>query len=346
MITLITGQPGNGKTSYVVWHYIKPEIEKRVVYYCGIPKLALPAIQITRKELERWHELEPKKNPDDEDEIQLLKHFQEGALIVVDEVQKSWKPGGTTMEPYIEYLCEHRHHGLDFVIMTQYPHLIHKTVRALVTKHIHIRSTWKGRTLNEWPEWQENPSTKSALSTATVTKYALPKDSFSLYESASLHTKVKHKTPWMFKVFVAMLIIIPILGYSAVSRVMGKMGIFKDDAAEIAQQAPVITQTVTAMTPEEIEAEKARLEVQEQEGAQPEQQDVVITKSLRLVDSSVLWPAVAACVDFKGECRCYGDEGERLDVSESACRSGIEHRWSGRGMPAQSTTRRNDEAET
>lgn len=43
---------------------------------------------------------------------------------------------------------------------------------------------------------------------------------------------------------------------------------------------------------------------------------VVITKPLRLVDSSVAWPAVAACVEFRGECRCYGDEGERLDVSE------------------------------
>lgn len=334
MITLITGQPGNGKTSHVVWHYIRPEVEKRVVYYCGIPKLTLPAIQISRKDLERWHELEPKKNPDDEDEVQLLKNFQEGSLIVVDEVQKSWKPGGTTMEQYIEYLCEHRHHGLDFVIMTQYPHLIHKTVRALVTKHIHIRSTWNGRTLNEWPEWQENPSTKSAISTAVITRYTIPKDVFPLYESASIHTKIKHKTPMMFKVFIAMLIIIPIMGYLSVNRVMGKMGIFKEkESAEIVQEqpTPAITQTVTAMTPEQVEAEKAKL--QEQEGVQPSE-PVVITKSLRLVDSSVAWPAIAACVDFRGECRCYGDEGERLDVPETACRSGIEHRWAGRGMVA------------
>lgn len=341
MITLITGQPGNGKTSHVVWHYIKPEVEKRLVYYCGIPKLTLPAIQITRKELERWHELEPKKNPDDEDEIQLLKHFQEGSLIVVDEVQKSWKPGGTTMEQYIEYLCEHRHHGLDFVIMTQYPHLIHKTVRALVTKHIHIRSTWNGRTLNEWPEWQENPSTKSAISTAVITRYKIPAEVFPLYESASMHTKVKHKTPLMFKVFVACLIVVPILGFGAVSRVLGKVGGKPKGEVTQEQNTGAISQSVTAMTPEQLAEEKAKLEAADENS---QVKTVVIKQTLSSVDDSAPWSAIAACVDFRGECRCYGDEGERLKVKDEVCRSGIQNSWSGRGMPAPSQPKTTAEA--
>lgn len=344
MITLITGQPGNGKTSLVVWQYIRPEIDKRAIYSVGIPKLTLPVIPMTRSELEKWHELEPKKNPFDEDEIQLLKNVQEGSLIIVDECQKSFKPGGTAMEPYIEYLCEHRHHGLDFVVITQFPHLVHKTVRALVTKHIHVRNTWRGRTLHEWAEWQENPHTKSNLAVATTTLYKIPKEVFGMYESASIHTKVKHKIPMAFKLFVLLLVVVPMLGYGAWQRVKAKTEPHKPDQV-VEQSNNVITQTVQAMTPEQIEAEKARLQ-QPGEGAQPDQKTVVITKSLQLVDATVLWPAVAACVDFKGECRCYGDEGERLDVPEAACRSGIEHRWAGRGMPVQSTTRRNDEAET
>lgn len=341
MITLITGQPGNGKTSLVVWQYIRPEIDKRAIYSVGIPKLTLPVIPMTRSELEHWHELEPKKNPFDEDEVQLLKNVQEGSLIVVDECQKSFKPGGTAMEPYIEYLCEHRHHGLDFVVITQFPHLVHKTVRALVTKHIHVRSTWRGRTLHEWPEWQENPHTKSNLAVATTTLYKIPKEVFGMYESASIHTKVKHKIPMAFKLFLLLLVVVPMMGYAAWQRVKARTAPHQDESV-LEQQATVVSQTVQAMTPEQVEAEKAKLQGPG-EGAQPDQETVVITKSLRLVDSTVAWPAVAACVEFRGECRCYGDEGERLDVSESACRSGIEHRWAGRGMPVQPPTTRNEE---
>lgn len=343
MITLITGQPGNGKTSLVVWQYIRPEIEKRAIYSVGIPKLTLPVIPMSRSELERWHELEPKTNPGDDDEIQLLKNVQEGSLIVVDECQKSFRPGGTAMEPYIEYLCEHRHHGLDFIVITQFPHLVHKTVRALVTRHIHVRNIWRGRTLHEWPEWQENPHTKSNLAVATTTLYKIPKEVFGMYESASIHTKVKHKIPLAFKVFIMLLVVVPMLGYNAWQRVQARTSPEKIEEQATEPHTTAISQIVQAMTPEQVEAEKAKLQ-QDTEPEQPNQ--VIITKSLQLADQSVLWPAVAACVDFKGECRCYGDEGERLDVPQDACRSGIEHRWTGRGMPAEATTRRHDEAES
>lgn len=343
MITLITGQPGNGKTALVVWQYIKDAVNDRVVYSVGIPKLTLPVIPMSRAELAKWHECHPKENPEDEDEVPKLKNIQEGALIIVDEVQKSWKPSGTHTTPDIEYLSEHRHHGVDFIVITQFPHLVHKTVRALVSKHIHVRSTWRGRSLHEWSEWQENPHTKSNLAVATTTLYKIPKEVHGMYESASIHTKVKHKIPMAFKVFCVLLVVVPMLGYGALQRIKARSA--SENSQEIVQAEPTITTTVQAMTPEQLEAEKAKLI--EQESAQLEQpKQVVITKSLQLVDAKVLWPAVAACVDFRGECRCYGDEGERLDVPVEACRSGIEHRWAGRGMPVQSTTRRNDEAET
>ncbi|MCB5189797.1 zonular occludens toxin domain-containing protein [Methylobacillus arboreus] len=342
MITLITGQPGNGKSALTVWQYIRPEVEKRTVYCVGIPKLTLPVIPISRAELERWHELEPKKNPDDEDEVPLLKNIQEGSLIVVDECQKSFKPTGTTMQPFIEYLCEHRHHGLDFVVITQFPHLVHKTVRALVTKHIHVRSTWRGRSLHEWPEWQENPHTKSNLAVATTTRYTIPKEVFGMYESASIHTKVKHKIPMAFKLFVLLLVVVPMLGYMAVQRVKAKTGPNKPDA-EIVQEETMTKTVLTkieAMTPEQMAQEQARLNPDQVEAT-----TLVIQRKLDMV-SDAPWAMIGACVDFRGECRCYGDEGQRVDVSEAACRSGIENKWSGRGMPAQATTRRNDEAES
>ncbi|SFM30430.1 zonular occludens toxin domain-containing protein [Nitrosomonas communis] len=44
-ITLLSAVPGGGKSSYVVWHEIKPAVEAgRIVYTAGIPKLKLPTI--------------------------------------------------------------------------------------------------------------------------------------------------------------------------------------------------------------------------------------------------------------------------------------------------------------
>lgn len=188
MITLITGVPGAGKTLYCVSEVLQPVCSTdRAVYVDGIPDLALR------------HEVAP-------DPLDWPNWAPHGALIVIDEVQRIWRPAPAGQAPHksIAELETHRHKGLDFVIMTQHPNLLHTNVRRLVGRHIHVRRTAMGVYVYEWPECV-NPDT--AWKNAHVKlRWSHPKKAFGLYKSASIHQQVKHRLPkavWFFAASVA-----------------------------------------------------------------------------------------------------------------------------------------------
>lgn len=332
MITLITGTPGSGKSVYAVWHEIKTAIEKgRNVYSCGIPKLTLPAIPMKDEEARQWHKTNPKLDPDDPDEIVKLSTVEEGSLIVIDEVQRLWRPTGAgQVPPDIAALETHRHHGLDFVVITQHPSLLHRNVRALVGKHIHLRATALGNYLYEFPEWCENPQTKSARTSCVRSRYRLPKAAFALYESASLHVKTSKRLPIQYFIFFAVLLAVPIGGYIFVKNMY--------DRTHVTEKAPdpilgkVGHASVAAVSPGQtvpVEEKPAFL-------------------NLAMVTPQIDWAKVAACVSNKDVCRCYGDAAERLAVPDRACRDAIEFGWSGRPIidrKAERTTRNEEEAQ-
>lgn len=194
MITLITGVPGAGKTLYCVDEILTPAADSgRAVYVDGIPDLLLS------------HQVAP-------DPLQWPEWAPDGALIVIDECQRIWRPeaAGKTPHASIAALETHRHHGLDFAIMTQHPNLLHNNVRRLVGRHIHLRRTSLGVYLYEWSECV-NPD--SSWKTALVkTKWSHPKRSFGKYKSAEIHNKVKFRIPR--SVFVLGFCVVSIIGLS------------------------------------------------------------------------------------------------------------------------------------
>lgn len=333
MITLITGTPGSGKSVYAVWHEIKTAIEKgRNVYSCGIPKLTLPAIPMKDEEARSWYKTAPKVNPDDPDEIALLSTVEEGSLIVIDEVQRLWRPTGAgQVSPDIAALEIHRHHGLDFVVITQHPSLLHRNVRALVGKHIHLRATALGNYLYEFPEWCENPQTKSARQSCVRSRYRLPKAAFSLYESASLHVKTSKRLPIQYFIFFAILLGVPIGGFLFVKSVMARTN--PDNAEKVLTgKPPASSNAVSAVPAPPVQVEDKK----------PAYLDV------SMVTPQIDWSKVAACVSNKDVCRCYGDVAERLAVPDRACRDAIEFGWAGRPKPdrepVKQTTRNEEDA--
>lgn len=194
MITLITGVPGAGKTLYCVDEILTPAADSgRAVYVDGIPDLLLQ------------HHVAP-------DPLQWPDWAPEGALIVIDECQRIWRPeaAGRTPHQSIAELETHRHRGLDFVILTQHPNLIHSNVRRLVGRHIHLRRTSLGVYLYEWSECvTPDSSWKNAL---VKTKWSHPKRSFGKYKSAEIHNKVKFRLPR--SVFVLGFCVLSIIGLS------------------------------------------------------------------------------------------------------------------------------------
>lgn len=177
MITLITGVPGAGKTLYTVDELLTPVSDSdRQLFVDGIPDLLL------RHDVAQDPLLWPDWAPD-------------GAMICIDEVQRVWRPEAAGKAPHasIAALETHRHRGLDFVIMTQHPNLLHNNVRRLVGRHIHLRRTSLGVYLYEWSECVVPDS---AWKTAVVkTKWSHPKRSFGKYKSAEIHNKVKFRIP-------------------------------------------------------------------------------------------------------------------------------------------------------
>ncbi len=138
MITLLTAVPRTGKTSYAVWDYIKPALDAdRPVYVIGIPKLSLPHIKIDKEFLYSWHE----RQYDPEIEEDKLLNIPKGALIVVDEAWQVWPAGGIAKAPEsVQHLAMHGHYGIDFLLITQKPHLMHTAVLAQVNGRSIVRT--------------------------------------------------------------------------------------------------------------------------------------------------------------------------------------------------------------
>ncbi len=323
-ITLITAAPGAGKTIYAVWNIIKPAIEAgRVVYTAGIPELKLPAISLSYSQVKKWadRELIDVENPSgipipDEEKPTLLSNITEGALIVIDEVQYLW-PASGSKEPGedIKYLTKHRHHGLEFVLITQAPQLIHKNVLAVVDKHIHMLSDWHGRKRYEWPEYCATVRATSSKLKAVSQRYELPKEAYGLYRSASMHVTQKRKKPLMAYVVPLVFFALIYTSFTFKERFFDPQQtpesseLVKQDRPDTSQQSSQITQT-TATTATTVTT-------------------VARPITLSLVSDQIDWSKVGACIATEKKCICYGKSAERLIVPPETCRKAVSSGWPG-----------------
>ncbi|KVH61498.1 zonular occludens toxin domain-containing protein [Burkholderia cepacia] len=187
MIELVTGTPGSGKTLYTVERLRKEAKAGRRIVVDGIRDLAIDHVLADEQWMRKWYE-----------------NCQPNDLIVVDEVQRIWPPVSVSVKPTedIEKLHVHRHLGVDFIVITQHPQRMNKTIRDLVGRHVHVRRMfgWRKAMLYEW-DHAHNPQ---SLKDAVKTPWSYPKDVFQLYTSAELHTKPKAVIPkWLFILPVA-----------------------------------------------------------------------------------------------------------------------------------------------
>lgn len=198
MITLLTGLPGNGKTLFALWSIqAKAKKENREVYYHNIKDLALP-----------WEKFEPEKWMD-------LPH---GSIIVIDECQEVFpkKPNGAQLPAHYDQLATHRHRGFDIFLITQHPTLIDNFARRLVGQHFHsIRKFGLQRaTVYEWSACQPSPENVSSQKSAITLKWAYPKEVFTWYKSAEVHT-VKRAIPVKLVLACLFVLAVPAFGYYA-----------------------------------------------------------------------------------------------------------------------------------
>lgn len=223
MITVFTGSPGAGKTASLVdflnslygqpkrsWFaglfgvdsQTKPAEGQRPLFVDGLEGLTLPHTVV---DANNWHNELP-----------------DGAILVIDEVQRVWRPraAGSKVPESVSQLETHRHRGIDVFVTTQAPKLMDANVRALVGRHVHIRDTGiLGRWWYEWPEISDSMNWKTCINKKRI---KLSKKSFALYKSASIHTDPVRGVPRVLYVVVAALVMTAVLIYFGYRTISGR----------------------------------------------------------------------------------------------------------------------------
>lgn len=278
MITLITGMPGAGKTAALVDLLMQLQAS-RALYVHNLNGLALSHVAL--EDPNKWPEL-----------------VEDGAAVVIDEVQIVWRPrgSGAAVPPAIAALETHRHRGLDFFLTTQHPGLLDANVRKLVGRHIHIRDV--GLLGRWWYEWPEATNVEQFRTAPIKKRYTLPKRAFSQYKSASLHIKPIRSVPRTVIVAGAAIAAFAFLvhrGYASISgRINEAQGQVK--AVTSAGSSPVPLPSVPAT---------------------PAVPALVATGAPAPVDQR---PQVVGCFSSARTCRCFDAKGFPITVDWDMCR--------------------------
>ena len=289
-----------GKTSLLVSELLL--IGDRPVFVDGIKDLLVPHFEA--EDVNQWHDWLP-----------------EGALLVVDECQRYFRPriAGSQVPASVQAFETHRHRGADIWLITQAPNFLDANVRRLVGRHIHIRDTVLGRHLYEGVECGE-PESKMARDNATKRKFSPPKKVFSLYKSAEVHTKQKRRMSRLPLVFGGALIALLVVGWNisnslakhlpgaqdemakGVASPEGQQGLKSNPTGSVLQENQEKTSIQAKFTPPDIFHEFT----------------APAYDHLRQVRAM---PYPSACVMNVKRCRCYPEQGTPLDtLPDDECR--------------------------
>ena len=119
----------------------------------------------------------------------------DGSIIVIDEVQlvAPFDQVKNRNEPIIQDLTVHRHRGFDFKFITQYPSLLHPTIKDLIGVHFHLTVPYGVKTrVYQFGSTRAYPNTMANKFNCETKFYFSPPDRlFKLYKSTTINTHVK-----------------------------------------------------------------------------------------------------------------------------------------------------------
>lgn len=311
MIYLTTGANGAGKTLLTIKDVRAQQLkENRPVYYHGFEMDEAKAAEFG------WQKFDPKE----------WQSLPDGSICVMDECQNEFplRRSGAEVPEYVQAIAQHRRRrGFDFWMICPHPSLIDVFVRRLIDKpswHRHLKRAFGADVVSvlrfSAPDMKcEEPG---AGARAEVSMVGYPKEVYSWYRSASLHTG-KKKIPRAVYVVAACAIAVPSALYFAVTGVYKNATKQAKPVAEIAANQPGtnapalpaqnLRQVSQAMTADEYIAQRApRLKDFPQTA--PAYDDV--TKPTEA-------PYPAACVQMGKTCKCYTQQATLLQVSGAVC---------------------------
>ena len=323
-IQLITGTPGAGKSAYVVAQLLemREAAERagkppRPIVVMGIPDLTVP--HEVAGPVAEWTKMEP--TPEDETVLEAVFTFPEGALVVIDEAQKVFRPRAVSSKvpPVVAAFEKHRHLGLDFWLVTQHPTLLDANVRKLIGKHVHLRGTWAGRELLEWPE-ASDPNSRSERATAIRRRYRLPSKAFEHYKSATVHIKQSRRVPFALWLFLGVSVLCAVLAWRVVSNIRAGASGDRYGAADTPSASGGRAEIVpaagavrhAALSRGELTAAMYQPRFKDRPESAPLYDDV--RKVLEV-------PHVVGCIELADACKCFTDQATDAGYSLDSCRA-------------------------
>lgn len=303
MIDLTTGLPGSGKTLWTLQHVEKLRKDSgREVYYFNIPldQDKLPWIELDEKQVLEWFNL------------------PSGSIIVIDECQRIFRPRlvGAAVPPVEARLETHRHAGHDLFLITQHPSLISVGVRRLVQNHRHLMRMFGTSLVNVCLWHGVKDQCDKSRADAITEKFRFPKEVFTWYKSAEVHTQ-KVKIPPKIWLFLALPFIAAAIVGSAIYRHSEKQNQLQESAP-----VPVVSskngQDKSNQKQEKTAIEKHRPEELREYLAneQPRFEGLPWTAPRydNLTTPSIA-PIFEGCIVFKAEAFCYLPGGVKRKVT-------------------------------
>ena len=306
MIDLTTGLPGSGKTLWTLQHVEKLRRDSgREVYYFNIPldRDKLPWIELDEQQVLQWFDLPT------------------GAIIVIDECQRIFRPRpvGSLVPEHEAKLETHRHQGHDLFLITQHPSLVSVGVRRLVENHRHLMRVFGTKLVNVnlWKGVKDQCDKSRA--DAIVTRFKYPKEVFTWYKSAELHTS-KVKIPFRVIFFLALPFIMAGIAWSAYAR-------FQDKQKKLESPAPTLVNVQPGQAffseksgkPEQLTARQKHGDEQMREYYAAEQPRIAGMPWTAPKYDGVTQPSIApifeGCIIFKQEAWCYLQGGVKRKVT-------------------------------
>lgn len=321
-ITLITATPGGGKTALAVKIMKEAADKGRPIFQLGIPELKLP--YIPTPPVKEWTEMRVDKDDPDQNELPYFT-FPPNALIVLDEAQRIFRvrPNGAKVPDHVAAFETVRHTGVTFLLMTQNPAFLDSHIRKLVGQHIHLRDVGlMGRWYYEWPECSNPDSFSSA---PIKKKWSLPKESFPLYKSSSLHIKRRYSVPPTMMMLLACVLLACFLGWRMYHSISQKTapataatatGQGASQGASAAEGVPVV-KAAQAAPPSVKTADGGEYLAAFIPAAPGRPESAPAYADMRQVKAM---PLVVGGACMHGHCKCYNQQGTDAGLDEKQCK--------------------------
>lgn len=350
MLALLTGIPGYGKTAHAIdWVFFQESdftgLDRYVEGVSQLDNVKCPHYLMPSLSELRSPDFVPLTTVDAEDEdaqkykpwlpghpdyaehqnvLRTAKHplelwylwAQKGSVLLVDEAQRFYRPrpSGAKVPLFVSMLEYHRHFGIHFLLISQAPRLMDLHVRALVEKHVHLTKTWKGGIKYEWPQCRDIDSKADKIE-AAKSAYSPPKHVFPLYQSSSLHLKVKHKIPKIVFLVAGAVLFFVLAAAGAVWKIrQDKFKKNEKPSVGAASGVPAVgsldSASGVAGAPLEFSAAASDRYISQFKPVVP-----ALPESAHAYDQirkvSVM-PRISGCASMGDKCRCYTQQGTYL----------------------------------